>query len=287
MLFLYFVFYVLIAFCDAVNVTSSNPPASNQNANYNATVISSKSDSGKTTTIPMAVENSAKHLVAKLAEPAVLSMGSSSSPSTHQSANKPSTEEDSSSDKSHSRKVTNTSVVLAPHPSDPKSSSVKSTVEPPSPSTAIKKNTSTSSTLAPTTTTTTTKPPSSTSTESPKKPRITFSIEDDSQLLTDAQKNEGKAGRISPGLASRNGLLSVEHPVADNLPNEPVMMQSSETISLTKQSDGRQFIFPMIALIFAVPLILIIGNNAVRCGRDYWSKRKYRRMDYLIDEMYN
>lgn len=48
-----------------------------------------------------------------------------------------------------------------------------------------------------------------------------------------------------------------------------------------------RFILPIVITIFAVPLIALVGYQAVRRGKEAWRNRHYRRMDYLIDGMYN
>lgn len=119
----------------------------------------------------------------------------------------------------------------------------------------------TKSTTTSTTTTTTT-----TTTPIPKKPTITYSVEDDLGLLDEVRKE-----------------LSVPQLKTDD--NEPRLLQSSETI--TDRGSGHDFLVPIIGMIFIIPLLIIFANCTVRRARDYWSKRKYRRMDYLIEDMYN
>ncbi|XP_077291824.1 uncharacterized protein LOC143915200 [Arctopsyche grandis] len=48
-----------------------------------------------------------------------------------------------------------------------------------------------------------------------------------------------------------------------------------------------RFILPIVITIFAVPLIALVGYQAIRRGKEAWRNRHYRRMDYLIDGMYN
>lgn len=115
-----------------------------------------------------------------------------------------------------------------------------------------------------------------TTTETPKKPQITLSVEDDPQLKTIRDKFS-KATKQSHGSSSAeaNGALS-----------EPIVLQSSELLD-DDEYKTRDYIIPIIGLIFAVPIFLIIANFLSRRIRNYWSKRNYQRMDYLINEMYN
>lgn len=87
--------------------------------------------------------------------------------------------------------------------------------------------------------------------------------------------------------STKDGSSSHNNIAANASPSEPILLQSSETISLPAHKDGRAFIVPMVAIIFIIPLLVILANFAARRVRDCWSKRKYRRMDYLIEEMYH
>lgn len=134
----------------------------------------------------------------------------------------------------------------------------------------------TNSTTTSTTTTTTT----STTTENPKKPTITFSVEDQPDLLI-------KEHVIDSPNETPKALSSLGTATANASPIVPISFQPAEPISLSpSHTDGRAVIVPMVAIIFAIPLLVILGNFVTRHFRDYWSKRKYRRMDYLIEEMY-
>lgn len=50
---------------------------------------------------------------------------------------------------------------------------------------------------------------------------------------------------------------------------------------------GRMYIMPLVTLIFAIPMVLALGIMATRRFKAYWSTRHYRRMDFLVDGMYN
>lgn len=47
------------------------------------------------------------------------------------------------------------------------------------------------------------------------------------------------------------------------------------------------YIVPVMITIFALPLLGVATYVLYRRGRDCWDKRHYRRMDFLIDGMYN
>lgn len=152
-------------------------------------------------------------------------------------------------------KPSNSSSSINKQTNAPKPAAIIPTTKP-----ALKTSTTT---IAPTTTKAPTKKP----TEAvPKKPTRTYSVEDVPGLLDEVQKESSV-------------------PEMRNDDNEPRILQSSETIN--DRASGHDYLVPVIALIFMIPFFVIFANCAVRCGRDYWSKRKYRRMDYLIEDMYN
>lgn len=145
-------------------------------------------------------------------------------------------------------------------------------------------NSAPSSTATPTEAATTKTTTTTTTTQTPKKPKITFSVEDQPDLLAklhDANPPIDASDATSKG-GNSSGQIAVIAP-----PNVPISLQPSDTISLSSHRDGRAFIVPMVAIIFIIPLLVILANFVTRQFRDYWSKRKYRRMDYLIEEIYH
>uniref|UniRef100_A0A6B2E6B0 Putative conserved secreted protein n=1 Tax=Phlebotomus kandelakii TaxID=1109342 RepID=A0A6B2E6B0_9DIPT len=106
-----------------------------------------------------------------------------------------------------------------------------------------------------------------TTTPKPKKPSLTISVEDDPSLLEVPAKQHPQTG----------GRLDVEEPVA----------QLSQENILEMPVNHRDYIVPIVVLIFAIPMILGLATVVIRRFRDYWLTRHYRRMDYLVDGMYN
>lgn len=185
-------------------------------------------------------------------------------------------------EKGHSRRVTDTAKIpdVPPIPGDYDNLSNHSTnsskLVPATPETLTSKTpsvpskTPTKATTFTTTSTTTT----TTTTAAPKKPTLTVSVEDDPRLRL-------KIDKTNIDLWNSN-VKSNGHEIS---PDGPITLQSSEEIE--GNYDGRQYIVPMVGVIFAIPFVVIVGNSLTRRLRDYWSKRKYRRMDYLIEDMYN
>ncbi|XP_052901208.1 putative protein TPRXL [Anopheles moucheti] len=139
--------------------------------------------------------------------------------------------------------------------------------------------TTTTTTTASTTTTT------STTTKPPKKPKITYSIEDEPKLLQAAKPGYGAP--YDP--VDSSGRLRIDEPLAQfsqeylpsgfgggavGGPGEP-------------PNTRREYIVPIVTLIFAIPLLLGLFLLSYRRAKEFWLTRHYRRMDFLIDGMYN
>lgn len=56
------------------------------------------------------------------------------------------------------------------------------------------------------------------------------------------------------------------------------------SFSFSSESD---YVIPIVALIFAAPLLAILGMVLYKRSKEFWERRHYRRMDFLIDGMYN
>jgi len=64
----------------------------------------------------------------------------------------------------------------------------------------------------------------------------------------------------------------------------PSSHTKSSPLGMSRKVD---YIVPVVTTIFALPLFAAIIFVLYRRGRDCWDKRHYRRMDFLIDGMYN
>lgn len=56
---------------------------------------------------------------------------------------------------------------------------------------------------------------------------------------------------------------------------------------LEKKSKRANYVIPIVAVILSVPLVAIIISFLYKRGTDWWQHRNYRRMDFLIEGMYN
>jgi len=115
---------------------------------------------------------------------------------------------------------------------------------------------------------------SSSKPSSNKKPLVTYSVEDEPMLL----KIPITRQIISP-LTPTDEKLEADNPA--------YLPPSSDFVLDRMQSKREMYIFPLVVLIFLVPMLLGVGIIILRRVRDYWSTRHYRRMDFLVDGMYN
>lgn len=135
-------------------------------------------------------------------------------------------------------------------------------------------NTSTSTNTSKSVTTSSESMSSKTSSSINKKPLITYSIEDDPSLL-----NVPRVRQIITPLTPLDTKAEGD--------NSAYLPPSSDFVMERMQSKRELYIFPLVVLIFLVPMVLGIGIIVLRRVRDYWSTRHYRRMDFLVDGMYN
>lgn len=131
----------------------------------------------------------------------------------------------------------------------------------------------TSTTTSTTTTTTTTQKPK------PKKPTITEALNDDPSVV---HIPSSPKDRPYPSVPHNSNSLDVEEPVAQ-LSREKLYDENNHRTRNTR----RDLIIPVVSLIFTIPMLLGLITVVARRFRDYWHTRHYRRMDFLVDGIYN
>ncbi|XP_058064268.1 spore coat protein SP96 [Anopheles bellator] len=167
------------------------------------------------------------------------------------------------------------SVHTAVPPAVTASASNRTVTAPPSPVTTIKTSTmSTTSTTALPRTTTTAAP-----SKPPKKPKIVFSVEDEPKLLH-AAKTSYFVSPYDP--VDSEDRHRVDEPLAQ-LSQEYIPQQGGSGLP----NEHREYILPIVTLIFVIPLLLGLFLLSYRRAKEFWLTRHYRRMDFLIDGMYN
>ena len=73
----------------------------------------------------------------------------------------------------------------------------------------------------------------------------------------------------------------------DDLPRDangkPILTKEN----LVSAGPAFDYVVPIVIAMLAIPFVAVIGAFLYKKGRDFWDRRHYRRMDFLIDGMYN
>lgn len=105
---------------------------------------------------------------------------------------------------------------------------------------------------------------------------------DDEPKLLQAARSGYTASYADP--MDSSGRLRVDEPRAQ-LSKEYVPSQLGGFSDST--TSHREYVVPIVTLIFAIPLLLGLFLLSYRRAKEFWLTRHYRRMDFLIDGMYN
>lgn len=62
---------------------------------------------------------------------------------------------------------------------------------------------------------------------------------------------------------------------------------SFQSPSHNKGLNRIDYVIPVVCVILAVPLVILLAVFLYKKGSEFWERRHYRRMDFLIDGMYN
>lgn len=62
---------------------------------------------------------------------------------------------------------------------------------------------------------------------------------------------------------------------------------SSQSVSHSADFSRTDYVIPVVLVIMAIPLVIVLALFLYRKGSEFWERRHYRRMDFLIDGMYN
>ncbi|RZB40396.1 hypothetical protein BDFB_001444 [Asbolus verrucosus] len=81
---------------------------------------------------------------------------------------------------------------------------------------------------------------------------------------------------------------------ADDVPFVPSSFKSNETgnhgigiEAITEKQKKPDYVVPIVVVILLVPLVAIVISILYKRGAEWWQHRHYRRMDFLIEGMYN
>jgi len=62
---------------------------------------------------------------------------------------------------------------------------------------------------------------------------------------------------------------------------------SSQSVSHSTDLSRTDYVIPVVLVIMAIPLVIVLALFLYKKGSEFWERRHYRRMDFLIDGMYN
>lgn len=160
-----------------------------------------------------------------------------------------------------------TTVPAANNNSSSSSSSTSSTTTTSTSSSSTTTTTTTTSTTTTTTTTTTTPKPL------PAKPSITKGM----SVPIEGEKEPN---------VNQTGTAAVSGNIDASVKPDP-LAQPVQDMSLANRTGENEYIVPLVTVMLTVPLAIAVFIIVYRRFRDLWSTRHYRRMDFLVDGMYN
>ncbi|XP_030379022.1 cell wall protein DAN4-like [Scaptodrosophila lebanonensis] len=147
---------------------------------------------------------------------------------------------------------------------------------------------STSTSTTTTTITTTSSTTTTTTTPRPTKPKILYGTGVHPEW---EEKNAEKSATLQKPQAGSSSSSQTGAAPSPVLPEpEPPLAQPSQELSSSSQLVNRgsnEYIVPIVTVLLTVPLAIGVIITMYRRFRDFWSTRHYRRMDFLVDGMYN
>ncbi|CAG9836981.1 unnamed protein product [Diabrotica balteata] len=109
------------------------------------------------------------------------------------------------------------------------------------------------------------------------------------QLKTNHTSSTTKATTTSTTIKPKKPLLTEHDEVvaAPAKPNLDIPTLAHIDTTMEKKVRRADYVVPIVAVILSVPLVAVILSVFYKKGKDWWQHRNYRRMDYLIEGMYN
>lgn len=144
----------------------------------------------------------------------------------------------------------------------------------------------------------------STINENPKVvPKIVTNITDYRNKSNESKLNSSLLNKLSSGVKDMNKTEIHKKPLIlsyDTLANMTVKSSPGTLVSDQIQSPNKDLkaytkkanshpgmIMPLVISILLVPMFAVLGYMALRRGQEAWKNRHYKRMDFLLDGMYN
>lgn len=135
--------------------------------------------------------------------------------------------------------------------------------------TSSSNNSSSTSSSSSTTTSTTTTSTTTTTTMRPMKPNITRSMD----------------VPIAGEKVELNSSIIGSAKVDNSIRTDPITQPVQEMVTLPNSQND--YVVPIVTIMFTVPVAIFVFILMYRRFRDLWHTRHYRRMDFLVDGMYN
>ena len=76
-------------------------------------------------------------------------------------------------------------------------------------------------------------------------------------------------------------------PVTLDAVNDLPANLSTQSVSDSTDLSRTDYVIPIVLVIMAIPLVIVLALFLYKKGSEFWERRHYRRMDFLIDGMYN
>jgi len=88
-------------------------------------------------------------------------------------------------------------------------------------------------------------------------------------------------GAVTPPARNKKPLFTVD--AFNDLPAN----LSSQSVSHSTDLSRTDYVIPIVLVIMTIPLVIVLALFLYKKGSEFWERRHYKRMDFLIDGMYN
>nr|XP_053600301.1 uncharacterized protein LOC128669467 [Plodia interpunctella] len=119
------------------------------------------------------------------------------------------------------------------------------------------------------------------------------------KFSNNARVNSSIAGDVKTTVLPHKPTVLVYEALNHNVPPQPVPSSKTDVSNQIPNPNLDNFkiknieanqpgmIMPVVITILTVPLLVVLGYMALSRGREAWKNRHYKRMDFLLDGMYN
>jgi hypothetical protein len=112
-------------------------------------------------------------------------------------------------------------------------------------------------------------------------------LQNTSDSVKQDMHNSGSLNNTSTSVTplSRNKKPSFTLDAANDLPES--LNLPSQSLAHDKELNRRDYVIPIVLVILAVPLFIVLAVFFYKKSLEFWERRHYRQMDFLIDGIYN